>query len=153
MSLCNATAFLNSSLLHDNSTKWLLVLYGRSLITVSAYFDLAYIHCFGVWSLNSSFCLSTKLRLSDCKSCQSFINVSSVSYKSYTLLWYVKKSIYRKYHVYFHKKSFFQVYLLWMPKLECPKSVSCCPKGPKISPSKNHAQKLNRNHRDTNTNQ
>ena len=48
MSLRNATAFLNSSLLHDNSTKWLLALYGRSLITVGAYFDLAYIRCFGV---------------------------------------------------------------------------------------------------------
>lgn len=38
-------------------------------------------------------CLSTKLTLSDCQSCQSFY-VSNVSYKSYTFLWYVKKEKY-----------------------------------------------------------
>ena len=59
----------------------------------------------------------------DCKSCHSFNNVSNVSSKSCTFLWYGKKENY------LHEKSVFTftnlffsgAYLIWAPKLNVPK--------------------------------
>ena len=49
---------------------------------------------FSALSLDFSACLSTKLRLSRCSSCQCFCNVSNISSKSCTLPWYTKQEKY-----------------------------------------------------------
>ena len=64
-------------------------------------------------------CLCTKLSLT-VKAVKSSINVSNVSCKNCTLLWYAKKSIYMKYLRLLSQKTFFPDFPIWAPKLDVP---------------------------------
>ena len=54
------------------------------------------------------------------KAVRASINVSNISYKSCTLLCYVKKEKYM-YLLSTKKKKFSQAYFIWAPKLDVPK--------------------------------
>ena len=63
-------------------------------------------------------------------------NVSSMSYKSCTLLWHAIREKYAAKYLFFYKNVFPQAYLIWVPKLAVLKiGIPLSKRGPEMPPA------------------